>query len=148
MIRSLLTLLLGSAALGACNQQPAQNSNKIRVVSQEQQQLHQLDAYNLGIALKRAIYDAGYSCKTVTDGGFVGTWQNLDEWTAHCTYDKGPPQDWAVFAGPDGGAQVRTCTDTAKSGLPACAVKARPSGSFTVSGKSGSSADKKQQTGA
>lgn len=151
MIRSPLALLLGCAALGACDQQPAQNTNKIRVVSQEQQQLHQLDAYNVGIALKRAIYDAGYTCKTVTDGGFVGTWQNLDEWTAHCTYDKGPPQDWAIFAGPDGSAQVRTCSDTAKSGLPACNITKRPSGSFLIGGKgakSGQASAEKNNSGA
>ena len=34
---------------------------------------------------------------TVTDGGFVGSWKNLDMWTAHCVYDKGPPVDWAIF---------------------------------------------------
>jgi hypothetical protein len=142
MIRFPFALMLGCAALAACNDQPAQNKNKIRVVSAEQQQLHKLDAYNLGIGLKRAIYDAGYTCKTVTDGGFVGTWENLDQWTAHCTYDKGPPQDWAIFAGPDGSAQVRTCADTAKSGLPACNIKQRPSGSFLIGGTGAKSARK------
>ena len=140
-------LLIGCATLTACNPQPAQNTNKIRVVSAEQQQLHQLDAYNLGIGLKRAIYDAGYTCKTVSDGGFVGTWENLDEWVAHCEYDKAPPRDWAVFAGPDGSAQVRDCKDVATSGLPACNIKKRPPGSFLVGGKGGSSAAKGKSAG-
>ena len=83
--------------------------------------------------LKRAIYDAGYSCKRVTDAGFVGTWQNLDEWTAHCVYDNGSSRDWAIFAGPDGGAQVRDCKDVPGSGLPPCVSKKRPKGSFTFS---------------
>ena len=147
MPRAPLALLFGCAALASCNEQPAQTP-KIRVVSQEQQQLHQLDGYNLGIALKRAIYDAGYTCKTVTDGGFVGTWQNLDEWTAHCTYDRGPPQDWAIFAGPDGSAQVRTCADTAKSGLPGCTIKKRPSGSFLIGGKGTKPANSENKSGA
>src|SRR6185503_16417409 len=82
MTRTSIFILLGCAALGACNNNQAQQEpNKIRVTSQEQEQLHQLDAFNLAIGLKRAIYDAGYSCKRITDAGFVGTWKNLDEWT-------------------------------------------------------------------
>jgi hypothetical protein len=120
------------AALTACNEsQPQQNQPTIRVTSREQQQLHQLDAFNLAIGLKRAIYDAGYTCKRITDAGFVATWQNLDMWTAHCVYDKGPPVDWAIFAGPDGSAQVRDCKDIPGSGLPNCAIRKRPKGSFT-----------------
>lgn len=125
---------LACLALAACNSNDQQSANQphIRVVSAEQQQLHQLDAYNLAIGLKRAIYDAGYTCKRITDAGFVGSWQNLDEWMAHCEYDKSPARDWAVFAGPDGSAQVRDCKDVVGTGLPACTVKQRPSGSFTV----------------
>jgi hypothetical protein len=51
-------------------------------------------------------------------------------WTAHCIYDTGPPRDWAIFAGPDGSAQVRDCKDIPGSGLPACVIKERPKGSF------------------
>jgi hypothetical protein len=128
-------LALACLALAACNNDDGHQSTNqphIRVVSAEQQQLHGLDAYNLAIGLKRAIYDAGYTCKTVTDAGFVGTWQNLDEWMARCKYDKGATRDWAVFAGPDGSAQVRDCRDVVGSGLPACVITQRPKGSFTV----------------
>jgi hypothetical protein len=126
-------MLVSCAALAACNNnQAATNQTKIRVVSQEQMQLHQLDAFNLAIGLKRAIYDAGYTCKRITDAGFVGTWNNLDEWTAHCVYDNGTPRDWAIFAGPDGSAQVRDCKDVVETGLPACVIKKRPKGSFIV----------------
>lgn len=133
MPRALITILLSCAALTACNNEAEQTANqsKIRVVSQEQVQLHQLDAFNLAIGLKRAIYDAGYTCKRITDAGFVGTWENLDEWTAHCVYDKGPAVDWAIFAGPDGSAQVRNCKDVPGSGLPDCVIKQRPKGSFS-----------------
>jgi len=133
MIRNSTFVLLTFLALGACNQGGPQNANEpqIRVISEEQKQLHQLDAIDLGIGLKRAIYDAGYSCKRVTDAGFVGTWQNLDEWTAHCIYDNGSERDWAIFAGPDGSAQVRDCKDVVPSGLPKCVIKERPTGSFT-----------------
>ena len=135
MTRTSIALLLAAAALTGCDKQWGRtegNQTEIRVVGDEQKQLHQLDAYNLAIGLKRAIYDAGYSCKKVTDAGFVGTWQNLDEWTAHCVYDNGSSRDWAIFAGPDGSAQVRDCKDVVASGLPPCTIKKRPEGSFIV----------------
>ena len=133
MKRRSLVAVLGLAVAG-CNNSHSQQTNQpnIRVVSEEQKQLHQLDAFNLAIGLKRAIYDAGYVCKRVTDAGYVGIWQNLDEWTAHCVYDNGTSRDWAIFAGPDGSAQVRDCKDVIASGLPACVIKQRPKGSFTV----------------
>ena len=132
MTRTSALILLSCAVLGGCdNGQEASNQPTIRVVSQEQQQLHQLDAFNLAIGLKRAIFDAGYSCKRITDAGYVGTWKNLDEWTAHCVYDDGSQRDWAIFAGPDGSAQVRDCKDVVETGLPACKINKRPPGSFT-----------------
>jgi len=126
--------LIALAALAGCSKsQPQQQAQQpvIKVQSEEQKLLKQLDAFNLAIGLKRAIYDAGYTCKQVTDAGFVGTYKNLDMWLAHCTYGKGPARDWAVFAGPDGSAQVRDCKDiTPSSGLPACVIKQRPKGNF------------------
>jgi hypothetical protein len=128
-----IAVLAGLAVAGCSDSTDRQQPTKvqqIRVTSDEQKQLHKLDAFNLGIALKRAIYDAGYSCKTVTDGGFVGIYQNLDMWMAHCAYEGGRTRDWAVFAGPDGSAQVRDCKDVKATGLPECAIKQRPKGSF------------------
>ena len=125
---------LAALALTACNSSPTEqtgNQPQIKVRSAEQDQLKQLDAFNLAIGLKRAIYDAGYTCGRVTDAGFVGEWKNLDMWMAHCEYPKGTPRDWAIFAGPDGGAQVRDCKDIPGSGLPDCVIKQRPKGSFT-----------------
>jgi hypothetical protein len=131
-MRRTLTLI-ALAALTACNKSQPQQAQQptIRVQSEEQKQLHRLDAFNLAIGLKRAIYDAGYTCKQITDAGYVGTYKNLDMWMAHCVYDKGATRDWAIFAGPDGSAQVRDCKDVVASGLPACAIKERPEGSFT-----------------
>lgn len=123
-------LALGMLALNGCGDSKSGNTTapQIRVQSAEQKQLHQLNALNLAIALKRAIYDAGYSCRRVTDGGFVGTYKNLDEWMARC-----PGRDWAVFAGPDGSAQVRDCKDLPGTGLPACVISKRPEGDFDTS---------------
>ena len=140
MRRSPLGLSLGLLALAACNDSSTQQANQtsIRVTSAEQQQLHQLSAINLAIGLKRAIYDAGYTCKRITDAGFVGIWKNNDMWMAHCVYDKGASRDWAIFAGPDGSAQVRDCADikasngqlSAAEAIPECVIKQRPKGSF------------------
>ena len=127
-MRTRLALILPVLALGACDKHTdATNSSQpqIRVQSDEQKQLHQLNAFNLAIGLKRAIYDAGYSCRQVSDAGFVGTYKNLDEWMARC-----PGRDWAVFAGPDGSAQVRDCKDLQGTGLPLCVIKERPAGKF------------------
>ena len=127
-------ILLAALSLAACDSGTTQggttNEPHIKVRSAEQDQLKKLDAFNLAIGLKRAIYDAGYTCKRVTDAGFVGEYKNLDMWTAHCVYDNGSSRDWAVFAGPDGSAQVRDCKDVAATGLPACVIKQRPKGSF------------------
>lgn len=131
---SMIILSLGTLAVTACNSQPDQpatNQASIKVRASEQEQLHQLDAFNLAVGLKRAIYDAGYTCKRVTDAGFVGSYKNLDMWTAHCVYAVGQPRDWAIFAGPDGGAQVRDCRDIPGSGLPDCKIQTRPPGKFT-----------------
>jgi hypothetical protein len=132
MHRNLAIAVLAALCLTACNEtQPAQQQTKIKVRSAEQDRLKQLDAMNLAIGLKRAIYDAGYTCKRITDAGFVAEWKNLDMWTAHCVYDNASQRDWAIFAGPDGSAQVRDCKDVPGSGLPACVIKVRPKGSFT-----------------
>ena len=126
-MKTRLTLALGILALAACDDQAPQQSNRPEIVvrSDEQDQLHRLDAMNLAIGLKRAIYDAGYFCKRVTDAGFVGKYENLDMWMARCVDGK-LTRDWAIFAGPDGSAQVRDCKDVAASGLPKCEIKRRP----------------------
>ena len=143
-MRSHTVALLPLLALAACNDSSTQQTNRtpIRVTSTEQQQLHQLSAINLAIGLKRAIYAAGDTCKRVTDAGFVGTWKNNDMWMAHCVYDKGASRDWAIFAGPDGSAQVRDCGDiktgnkqlSAAEAIPECAIKERPKGNFNEVG--------------
>jgi hypothetical protein len=120
------SFLAAAAAVlaGACGQaQPTQPKQPIVVRSQAQDQLHQLDDMNRAIALKRALYDSGYTCKRVDRSGFVAAYKNLDMWTAHCTAAKGPGRDWAIFAGPDGSVQVRDCKDVARFGMPACVIK-------------------------
>lgn len=121
-------LALGLLTLVACDQgsAPTNRTQPIEVRAPEQERLHTLDAFNLAIALKHAIYDAGFTCKRVTDAGFVAKYENLDMWTATCSDER----QWAIFAGPDGSAQVRDCKDVAASGLPACKVTRKPKGDF------------------
>ncbi|MEO6433119.1 MAG: hypothetical protein ABIO29_03955 [Sphingomicrobium sp.] len=122
--------ILAALTLAGCDQAAPPKQTPIKVTSAEQQGLHKLDALNLAIALKRAIYDAGLSCKRVTDAGFVATYQNLDMWTATCTFDTGATRDFAIFAGPDGSAQVRDCKDIDPKQMPACTITKRPAGKF------------------
>ena len=119
-----IAVLASPLALLACdNSQPTQPRQPIVVRSEAQDQLHQLDDMNRDIALKRAILASGFRCKRVTGSGYVREYRNLSMWMAKC--DDG--RDWAIFAGPDGSAQVRLCKDVAEFGLPACEIK--PDGS-------------------
>ena len=135
MIRTPIAILLACVALAGCkrsSQQSTSNEPNIRVVSEEQKQLHQLDAFNLAIGLKRAIYDAGYTCKRVTDAGFVGIWENLDEVdralrlrkTAHRATGRSSP----------GPTEARRCATARTSRRPDCrraSSSSGPKGSFT-----------------
>ena len=127
MRASLAVLTVAAAMLAGCEEsQPTQPKQPIVVRSEAQDRLHQLDALNRAIALKRAIYDSGFTCKRVTKSGYVQEVQNLSMWTASC--DDG--NDWAIFAGPDGSAQVRRCQDLAEFKMPPCVIRpaARPAG--------------------
>ena len=127
MVRMKAWMLAATLVLAACDSgAPSADQSPIKVRSAEQDALHTLNALNLSIALKRAIYAAGYACRRVTDAGFVEPYDNLDMWTATC--DNG--RQWAIFAGPDGSAQVRDCKDIPGTGLPECVIKKRPQGSF------------------
>jgi hypothetical protein len=119
--------ILASAAiamtLAACGDssprgQP-QQPRSIQVRSEAQNALHKLNAMNQKIALRRAIYDSGNACKTVTKAGYVQEYGNLSLWTASCASGR----SFAVFVGPDGSAQVRDCREMEPLKLPACTIK-------------------------
>ena len=99
--------------------QPTQPRQPIVVRSEAQDQLHQLDDMGRDIALKRAIHASGFRCQRVTRSGYVEEYRNLSMWTASCDDGRG----WAIFAGPDGSAQVRDCKDLKGFGLPECVIK-------------------------
>jgi len=118
-MRALLAVTAVVALAGCNDSQPTQPNQPIVVRSAAQDRLHQLDDLNRAIALKRAIYDSGMACKRVVKSGYVQEWNNLSMWTASC--DDG--NEWAIFAGPDGSAQVRRCQDLAQFNMPACVIK-------------------------
>lgn len=126
-MRSLIAAGLAGLFVASCDggqgdpQTPVQN---ISVRSAEQEQLHGLNDLNRAIALKRAIHDSGYRCQRVTRTGYVGTYKNLEYWTASCDESR----NWAVFVGPDGSVQVRDCKDVAEFGLPRCEIKSAEGG--------------------
>ena len=137
MRSALIAAIAASLAASGCgdgSDEQRQPVKSIKVRSEAQDQLHRLNDLNRAIGLKRAIRDAGYRCQRVTKSGFVSTYENLDMWMAHCVEQNGASRDWAVFAGPDGGAQVRDCKDVPGSGLPVCQIKKRPKGTFDTVG--------------
>lgn len=105
---------------GACDSpEPAQPRKSIQVRSEQQEGLHKLSEQYRHVALRRAIYDAGRTCKTVTRSGYVQEYGNLSMWTASCDGGK----SWAIFVGPDGSVQVRDCRETEQLKLPACIIR-------------------------
>lgn len=125
-MRALIAMTVTAMLVAGCDngqRRQAQPVQSIKVRSAEQDQLFKLSDLNRAIALKRAIYDSGYSCKRITRSGFVGAYKNLDMWMASCADGR----DWAIFTGPDGSAQVRDCKDVIGLGLPQCAITSKES---------------------
>ena len=117
----LLTAISITMLASACgdSSEPAEPKRSISDRSEQQEALHKLSEPYRHIALRRAIYDAGRACKTVTKSGYVQEYGTLSMWTASCADKK----SWAIFVGPDGSAQVRDCKELAQLKLPACTIR-------------------------
>ncbi|WP_309611516.1 hypothetical protein [Sphingomonas sp.] len=114
-----VTIIAAATALLASCDQPAPTPKPvIKVQGDEQRQLAAASDMNRAIALKRAIYDGGATCKRVTATGFVTDYKNLAMWQAHCDDGK----DWAIFIAANGSIQVRPCADLKELKLPECKV--------------------------
>ena len=118
-------LLMTLTLLGACQQEAAPPAKPVEITvrSESQKQLSAANDLDRAIALKRAIMDSRASCRRVASTGFVGTYKNMDYWTATCIDQFDRPREWAIFVGADDSVQVRLCKDTAAVGLPACVAK-------------------------
>jgi hypothetical protein len=110
-----LALLVSGCGDAADTQQ---NTRSISVRSPEQDALHKLSPDMLKIGLRRALYDSGRPCQTVTEAGYVQEYGNLSMWTASCKSGR----SYAIFVGPDGSAQVRDCREMERLRLPACKI--------------------------
>ena len=116
-------LLLG---LGACDGGGAlppggeapRNVTSIKPQSAYVEKLRSLSPQNRDLALRRAIQDSGQSCRRIESSQETGTYQNMATWTAHCEGGR----DWAIFIGPNGDTQVRSCTDAEQLNLPGCST--------------------------
>ena len=120
-----LGLALSISACGdSGDTQPKTKSIQVR--SAEQNALHELSPDMLKIGLRRALYDSGRTCQTVTEAGYVQEYGNLSMWTASCKSGR----SYAIFVGPDGSAQVRDCAELESLRLPACKIAkpAKPAG--------------------
>ena len=124
-MRRMLAIMMLMVPLAACGQESAAPApkQKITVRSDGQKQMHQLNQLNREIALKRAIYDTGAACLRITKSGYVGTYENTEQWTATCIDKFKRTRDWALYVGADDSVQVRLCDDVVKAGLPACVIK-------------------------
>jgi hypothetical protein len=112
-----LGLALSISACGdSGDTQPKTKSIQVR--SAEQNALHELSPDMLKIGLRRALYDSGRTCQTVTEAGYVQEYGNLSMWTASCKSGR----SYAIFVGPDGSAQVRDCQEMETLRLPACKI--------------------------
>ena len=125
-MRAQLSAALAMAVLaGGCGDNSSQRSappKSISVRSEQQNALHNLSESSLKIALRRAIYDSGSKCNTVTKAGYVQEYGNLSMWTASCASQR----SFAVFVGPDGSVQVRDCKEVEQLKLPACVITKQP----------------------
>jgi len=111
-----LALLVSACGDSSSSQQ---NVTSISVRSAEQNALHKLSPMNQKIAMRRALYDSGRTCQTVTEAGYVQEYGNLSMWTASCKSGR----QFAVFVGPDGTAQVRDGKTMADLKLPTCVIR-------------------------
>jgi hypothetical protein len=90
--------------------------------------LERLDELQRFASLRAVLANSGQSCRRVELAQRRGNLRNLSMWAVRCT----PSGDYGVFIGPDGSAQVRTCTDLAQLKLPACGLKPRPAAARPV----------------
>ncbi|HET7816531.1 MAG TPA: hypothetical protein VFK58_03015 [Sphingomicrobium sp.] len=110
---------LAGLAGGCDDSQPTQPQRAIVVRSEAQDRLHRLSEMNRKIALRRAIYDSGGRCRTVTQAGYVQEYGNLSMWTASCADGR----SYAIFVAPDSSVQLRDCKQMEVLKLPACTIR-------------------------
>ena len=80
-------------------------------------QLRELDDSARTLTLRRAVLDSGNACHRAEESREIGTYEDLTVFSIRCNRS-----DWAVFVGPRGDVQVRSCAHVEQLGLPSCAA--------------------------
>ena len=101
--------------LGGCDGGGNGNTATVSASNQYVEKLKALSEVNQGLALRRAIQDAGQRCKRVESAGYQENYKNMSVWTARCS-----DGEWSLFIAPNGDVQVRSCKDMKTLGLPPC----------------------------
>lgn len=101
--------------LGGCDGGGNGKTGTVSASNQYVEQLKALSEVNQGLALRRAIQDAGQRCKRVESSGYQENYKNMSVWTARCS-----DGEWSLFIAPNGDVQVRSCKDVETLGLPPC----------------------------
>ena len=130
MKRKLGTLGILALGLGACDGGGETAPKKVTSIKAESayvDKLRSLSPQSRDLALRRAIQDSGESCKRITSSEETGTYKNTTIWTARCEGGR----DWAIFIGPSGDVQVRSCEHVGQLGLPECRKTAQDGSSST-----------------
>jgi hypothetical protein len=110
-----LTALLLAAAIGApIHAAPPLNPFAARVQAMSDMQRRAV--------LRGALVNSGQRCGRADLAVSRGPYRNLVMWSVRCV----PGGDYGIFVGPDGSAQVRTCTDLATLKMPACGLPSAP----------------------
>jgi len=102
----LLATLTGAPVLAA----PPVNSFAARVRAMSDMQRRAV--------LRGALVNSGQRCGRTDLAVDRGAYRNLVMWSVRCV----PGGDYGIFVGPDGSAQVRTCSDLATLKMPACSL--------------------------
>ena len=90
MRAQLLAALAIAVLAGACGEAASQRAAPDRSRSAASSRTRSTNRANPAskIAIRRAIYDSGSACKTVTEAGYVQEYGNLSMWTASCASGK------------------------------------------------------------
>lgn len=120
-----IAMLMTIFTLVACGPQAEAPAPKQKIVVQSdaQKAMHGLNELSRAIALKRALHDTGAQCLRIIKSGYVGPYENTEQWTATCEDKFKRTRDWALYIGADDNVQVRLCSDVVKAGLPGCVIK-------------------------
>lgn len=99
--------------------QPATRT-KIEIANPYQERLLSLSVLNRSLGLRRAIQDAGKSCRRITGTAYQQPYKGQHLWIGRCA----PEGDYAIFVAANGNVQVRRCADNQDLMLPACRTDA------------------------